>query len=93
MPRLVRRRPWAERIKDYLNVYDLLIWISEEVETSEYPWEQWAYIAGIFCNFLFMLARANSRYVPRDDVFEESSAGSFIAAVVRSDLVLRRKAC
>ena len=66
--------------------YDLLIWISEEVETSEYPWEQWAYIGGVVCNFLFMLARANSRYTPRDDVFEESSAGSFITAFVRSQL-------
>lgn len=82
MPRLVRRRSWSERLKEYLNPYDLWIWISEEIETSDYPWEQWAYITGAACNFLFMLARANSTYRPYDDVFGDEDSGSFLRALV-----------
>ena len=63
MPRLVRRRPLAERIKSYLNPLDFLLWVSEEIDTHD--WDQfekdWALSAGIALNAVFLIARANSR--------------------------------
>ena len=74
MPRLVRRRPLAERIKSYLNPLDFLLWVSEEIDTHD--WDQfekdWALSAGIALNAVFLIARANSRSNASritDDVF------------------------
>lgn len=82
MPRLVRRRPLSERLKEYLNPYDLWIWISEEIETSDYPWEQWAYIFGVACNFIFLLAKSNSKYRSIDDVFGDENDGNVLITFV-----------
>ncbi|RAR00845.1 hypothetical protein DDE82_006939 [Stemphylium lycopersici] len=62
MPRLVRRAPLSERIKAYTDPSDWLIWISEELNSSD--WEDFAssyalYI-GVGANLLFVLAQANS---------------------------------
>jgi hypothetical protein len=62
MPRLVRRAPLAERIKAYTDPSDWLIWISEELNSSD--WEDFAssyalYI-GFSANLVFVLAQANS---------------------------------
>jgi hypothetical protein len=62
MPRLVRRAPLSERIKAYTDPSDWLIWISEELNSSD--WEDFAsayalYI-GFGANLLFILAQANS---------------------------------
>ena len=62
MPPLVRRAPLSERIKAYFDLSDWLIWISEELNSSD--WEDFAsayalYI-GFGANLLFVLAQANS---------------------------------
>lgn len=62
MPPIVRRAPLSERIKAYLDLSDWLIWISEELNSSD--WEDFAsayalYI-GFGANLLFVLAQANS---------------------------------
>ena len=73
MPRLIRRRPLAERIRAYLDPADFLIWLSEELDSSD--WEQWqrdwATPIGVLLNLAFLIARANSGYGRRDsdDVF------------------------
>ncbi|KAL9004092.1 MAG: hypothetical protein Q9188_003078 [Gyalolechia gomerana] len=84
MPRLVRRRPLAERIKAWLNPVDFLLWLSEEIDSSD--WEQWqknwSNTMGIALNLVFLIARANtgSRSRRRDDVFgDDESYGGFAA--------------
>ncbi|KAL1800398.1 hypothetical protein ACET3X_000740 [Alternaria dauci] len=62
MPPIVRRAPLSERIKAYFDLSDWLIWISEELNSSD--WEDFAsayapYI-GFGANLLFVLAQANS---------------------------------
>ncbi|KAJ9669712.1 hypothetical protein H2201_000096 [Coniosporium apollinis] len=73
MPRLVRRAPLSERIKSYLNPWDFLLWLSEEVNDEwEERLKEWAVVIGVAMNFVFMVARANggraASYVG-DDVF------------------------
>lgn len=88
MPRLIRRRPLAERIKAWLNPFDLLLWLSEEFDSSD--WEQWqkdwSTSIGIALNVIFLTARANvgSRSRRRgDDVFgDELAHGGFNAWLV-----------
>ncbi|KAH9869097.1 hypothetical protein J1614_008174 [Plenodomus biglobosus] len=62
MPRLVRRAPVLERIKAYIDPSDWLIWISEELNSSD--WEEFASTYSIYlgfgANLLFILAQANS---------------------------------
>ncbi|KAL8651420.1 MAG: hypothetical protein Q9210_003262 [Variospora velana] len=85
MPRLIRRRPLAERIKAWLNPFDLLLWLSEEFDSSD--WEQWqndwSTSIGIALNIVFLIARANAGSRSRrrgDDVFgDEVVHGGFTA--------------
>jgi hypothetical protein len=74
MPRLIRRKPLARRLQDYFNVWDWLLWASEELESND--WDEWAreyaFYLGCGLNFVFLLARAScdpagSR--KHDDVF------------------------
>ena len=78
MPRLVRRRPLAERLQAYLNPLDFLLWLSEEIETRD--WEDQSFVTpiGVALNFVFLLARANSgpSKSSGDDVFGDSTNGS-----------------
>lgn len=73
MPKYVRRQPLLERAKAYLNPYDFLLWLSEEIESN--GWDQlekeWATPIGIALNLIFLIARANSKSTSRsyDDVF------------------------
>jgi len=73
MPRLVRRRPLSQRLKDYFNIWDWLLWASEELESND--WDDWAkeyaVYVGFGLNFVFVLARANCGATSRgyDDVF------------------------
>jgi hypothetical protein len=78
MPRLVRRRPLAERIGSYLNPWDFLLWVSEEIEGND--WDQlekdWGMAIGVALNAIFLIARANSQSSGNraiDDVFGEES--------------------
>lgn len=62
MPRLVRRRPLSERIKSWLDPWDGLLWILEELNSSD--WEEftdsWASPIGVAVNLIFIISRANS---------------------------------
>ncbi|GAB7340043.1 hypothetical protein MBLNU457_6542t1 [Dothideomycetes sp. NU457] len=74
MPPLIRRKPLSERLKDYLNPYDLLLWLSEELHESalEEALQDWALPIGAGANLIFIIARANSglsNTARRDDVF------------------------
>ena len=74
MPRLIRRRPWLERIKARLNVLDILLWFFEELDSGDWDqWQaEWATSIGIVINIVFLVARANSGSVSRQqhsDVF------------------------
>jgi len=80
-PRLVRRRPLAGRLKEKLNPGDFLLWISEELNSDEWQdaLKDWSTAIGLACNFVFLVARANSRPTSYgDDVFAdfESKLGS-----------------
>ena len=75
-PRLVRRKPLADRLKAYLNPLDLLLWISEELDSI--GWDQlqkeWADPVALVLNIVFLIARTNSGSSARgkgDDIFGE----------------------
>lgn len=75
-PRLVRRRPLAERIQAYLDPLDFLMWLSEGLDSSQWDqWQkEWANPIGLVLNVAFVIARANSGPSNRsrgDDVFGE----------------------
>ncbi|KAK5138110.1 hypothetical protein LTR08_004805 [Meristemomyces frigidus] len=77
MPRLVRRAPLLERLKAYLDPYDLLLWLSEELNDDTYDeWlKEWATPIGVGLNILFILARGASKAGAgrgSDDVFGDT---------------------
>jgi hypothetical protein len=79
MPRLVRRKPLLEKIKDYLNPGDFLLWLSEEIETREWDSKQFGAPVALGLHVVFLIARANtggSRNSGRDDVFGDASSGT-----------------
>jgi len=72
MPRLVRRKPLLDRIKDYLNPGDFLLWLSEEIETRDWDSKHFATPLAIGLHFTLLIARANtggSGSSKGDDVF------------------------
>lgn len=78
MPRLVRRAPLADRIKAYIDPSDWLIWISEELNSSD--WEDFAQTYALYigfgANIAFVIAQANSgasSSYDADNVFKEVS--------------------
>ena len=78
-PRLIRRRPLAERITAYLDPLDLFLWISEQLDSGDWDqWQkEWATPFGILLNVIFLTARANSGRGVRaraDDVFGDDVA-------------------
>lgn len=81
--RLVRRRSLTERIQSFLNPWDFLLWLSEELEAGDWDqWQKdWAALIGVALNIVFLVARANSGPSLRssgDDVFgdiEENYSG------------------
>ncbi|KAI1806130.1 hypothetical protein F4811DRAFT_167876 [Daldinia bambusicola] len=82
-PRLVRRRPLAERVKAMLNPMDFLLWLSEEIETRDWDSKLVGTQMGVAMNFAFLLARANSggsRAV--DPVFEDGSVSGWFTFFV-----------
>lgn len=96
MPRLVRRQPLSERIANFFNPWDFLLWVSEEVESSD--WAQlekdWALPLGFGLNFVFLIARANIATRTSwadDDIFGDGSHKlSLFSWAVSSEL---HKAC
>ena len=95
MPRLIRRRPLAERIRAYLDPADFLLWLSEELDSSDWDqWQRdWAGPIGVFLTFIFLIARANSGYSRQssNDVFGDdisyTSWTSWFVSVVLPKLV------
>lgn len=92
--RLVRRAPLTDRVKAYLNPYDFLLWLSEELTGND--WEefnkQWALPLGIALNIIFVLARANSTRPSDDDVFGDNTArfgSGWLSWLVSNTLHLR----
>lgn len=79
MPRLVRTKPWQERIKDYLNPGDFLLWLSEEFETRDWDSKQVGTPVALGLHAVMLIARANSGSSygrGRDDVFGDYESGS-----------------
>ena len=88
MPRLIRRQPLTERVRAWFNPLDFLLWVSEELDASD--WEQWqktwSTAIGIALNIAFLVARANAgprSRSRRDDVFgDDESYTGFTAWLV-----------
>lgn len=76
MPPFVRKTAWRDRIQAYLNPYDFLLWLSEEIETHDFDEKTVAYTLGPILNITFLVARANSSKCSRveDDVFGDDSS-------------------
>ena len=89
MPAYVRRQPLTERIKSYLNPFDFLLWLSEEIESS--GWDElekeWAIPIGVGLNVVFIIARANSKSTSKsyDDIFADVQGPGLLAWVVSTD--------
>jgi hypothetical protein len=65
-------------LQAYLNPYDFLLWLSEEIETREWDDNSFANPFGAALNFIFLLTRANSgrSRTGGDDVFGDVNNGS-----------------
>jgi hypothetical protein len=88
MPRLIRRKPLIERIQDYLNPGDFLLWVSEEIETRDWDSKQFATPFAFGLHIVFLISRANSGTSGRsggDDVFGDGYSGTgWFSSVVRA---------
>lgn len=77
--RLVRRDPLSKRLREYLDPYDFLLWLSELLNDDTYDeWlHVWALPIGIALNILFILARGASKRGGSggDDVFGDIDGG------------------
>ncbi|KAI1000040.1 hypothetical protein K3495_g8156 [Podosphaera aphanis] len=88
MPRLVRRRPIFVRFKDFFNIEDWLLWISEELGTREWDTQQFGYTIAFVSHSLSLIALANvgTSEGSGDDVFVDSHSGTgwlkYIATVI-----------
>lgn len=83
MPRLVRRKPLLQRLSALLNPMDFLLWLSEELETRDWDSENAGTQLGLGLNFVFLLARANSRSAPpADDVFGGEAKSLWFSVLV-----------
>jgi hypothetical protein len=72
--RVVRRAPFSERVKSWFNIADMLLWLSEELNSRD--WEEfdrrWSNSMGIALNLIFIFLRANSTPSSSgDDIFED----------------------
>jgi len=97
MPRLVRRKPWVERVKDYLNPGDFLLWLSEEIETRDWDSKQFATPFALGLHIVFLVTRANSGSSGRnggDDVFGDDDSGiGWFSYMVNISQFVRLQAC
>ena len=89
--RLVRRRPISERIRSYFDIWDFLLWLSEEFEGGDWDqWQRdWATPIGIGLNLGMLIARSNSARSTNshDDVFGDGTDGrGLLNWLVRSAL-------
>lgn len=81
MPPVIRRPPLSERIKAFLNPYDLLLWLAEELHESalDEALRGWTTPIGLAANLIFAVTRSKSSATPDDDLFGdlEGSSGWF----------------
>ena len=84
MPKYVRREPLLDRVKAYLNPFDFLLWLSEELDGWDQLEKEWAVPIGVAANLAFLVARANSKNTNRsyDDVFGETRGAGWTSMVV-----------
>lgn len=81
--RLVRRRPFSERVQAMLNPMDFYLWLSEEIQTFDWDSQIFGTRFGLVANFVFLLARANSGGRQTvDDVFGDAPTSSWVTVVV-----------
>lgn len=72
-----------ERVKASLNVMDLLLWLSEEIETRDWSSNVVGTQLGLAFNFAFLIARANSgRKSAADDVFNDETDSGWVVYLV-----------
>lgn len=78
MPPIIRRAPLSERIKAFLNPYDLLLWIAEELHESalDEALRDWGMPIGVAANLVFGCARWSLKKNPDYDIFGEFEANS-----------------
>ena len=93
MAPVIRRQPLLKRIKAYLDPVDFFLWISEELNSSDWSEfeRRWALPIGVGLNLVFILARAANRpsQSDYDDVFAEPTAKSWgISWMVRILVVI-----
>lgn len=88
MPKYVRRQPLSERLVAYLNPYDFMLWLSEEIESRNYDQleKEWAIPIGIAFNIIFLIAQANTstKSSSYDDVFGDGDGFGWRAWLVRT---------
>ena len=93
MPRLVSRRPLAERIKARVNPLDFLLWLSEELDSNDWDqWQKdWSTPIGIGLNLVLLIARANSGPSKGrgDDVFGDDEGYSWWSWFVCTSIFLQ----
>ncbi|RDA95243.1 hypothetical protein CP533_1824 [Ophiocordyceps camponoti-saundersi (nom. inval.)] len=85
MPRLVRRKPLRERVAAMLNPMDLLLWLSEEIETRDWDSQLVGTQLGLSLNFSLLLARANSALTTpifNDDLFGDKGGSRWLYFMV-----------
>lgn len=85
MPRLVRRKPMLERIKENLDPVDWLVFLSESFDSSDLDTKSLGTTIGLGCNFVYLLARANSGRKSKnvDDVFGDTGSAGWAGWFVR----------
>lgn len=88
MPRLIRRKPFIERVKDYVNPADFLLWLSEEIETRDWDTTKFATPVALALHFTLLITRANSGNSGSrgDDVFGDDYSGSGWLSYIVSEI-------
>ncbi|KAG9667915.1 hypothetical protein KCU76_g17609, partial [Aureobasidium melanogenum] len=78
MPPVIRQAPLSERIKAYLNPYDLLLWIAEGLHESalDEALRDWGMPIGVTANLVFACARWSLKKNPDYDIFGEFESKS-----------------
>lgn len=93
MPRLIRKKPFIERVKDNLNLADGLLWLSEEIETRDWDSKHLGAPLALGLHFTLLIARANSGSSSSagDDVFgEDYSNTGWLSSIVRKLSIFNR---
>lgn len=80
MPPIIRRPPLSERIKAFLNPYDVLLWLAEELHESalDEALRDWAMPLGLAANLIFACARWATRTDNHDDIFDAPSTSGWL---------------